>query len=161
MRARFLILLALLGCDAASTIGGTSGGLPGGSGSGGGFSAQYILSSVDPDPFVPATGFTQKSVIGRCVDIKSTGSLVQEILYTQDVPAALTKEIDSWAYVISGTDIIVTDPTGFGSGPVTQRIGSTTGSQISITRRLWNNGLPVIRTLNFSKVNGLTPACGS
>ena len=161
MRARWPVLLALVGCEVAS-VNGTSVGTSSGSGPGSteSFSAQYILSSVEPNPFVPATGFTQKSVIGRCVEIKPGGTLTQEILYTQDTPAALTSETDSWSYSISNGDIFVTDPAGFGSGPVTQRIGSTTGGQISITRTLRNNGLPVIRTLNFSKVSQLTPRCG-
>jgi hypothetical protein len=164
MRARWFVLFGLAGCEVASVNGttvGTSAGAGSPSGSNQSFSAEYILSSVQPGPFVPATGFTQKSVIGRCVEIKTNGTLFQEILYSQDAPAALTRETDSWSYTISGTDIFVTDPSGFGAGAVTQRIGSTTGSQISITRTLRNNGLPVIRTLNFSKVGKLTPRCGS
>ena len=161
MNARWAVLLAVVGCDISSVNGTTVGASPGsGSGSNQSFSAEYILSSVQPDPFVPATGFTQKSVIGRCVEIKANGTLFQEILYSQDSPAALTRETDNWSYAISGGDIFVTDPAGFGAGPVTQRIGSTTGAQISITQTLRNNGLPVIRTLNFSKVSQLTPPCG-
>lgn len=161
MRARWLLLLLLPACE-VSSVSGTTAGIRGGSGTGSSqpFSAVYILNSVQPDPFVPATGFTQKSVIGRCVELKTNGTLFQEILYSQDAPAALTRETDSWSYTISGTDIYVTDPVGFGSGPVTQRIGSTSGSQISITRTLRNNGLPVVRTLNFSRVTQLTPGCG-
>jgi hypothetical protein len=155
-----LILLAVAGCDTSAvegTLATTSPGTPNPSG----FSAQYILSSVQPDPFVPAPGLTQKSVIGRCVEIKSNGTLVQDILYSQDNPAALTRETDSWTYTVSGSDILARDPVGIGSGPTVQRIGTTAGAQISITRVLRNNGAPVIRTLNFSKVTSVTPPCGS
>jgi len=86
---------------------------------------------------------------------------VQDILYSQDNPAALTRETDTWTYTISGTDILARDPVGLGSGPMVSRIGSTAGGQISITRVLRNNGAAVVRTLNFSKVAALTPACGS
>lgn len=159
-RLPFLFLLpATLACDTSSlegTLARGSAGNPGATG----FSAQYILASVQPVPFVPAPGLTQKSVIGRCVEIKNNGTLVQDILYSQDNPALLLRETDSWTYTLSGTDILARDPVGIGSGPTVQRIGSTAGSQISITRVLLNNGAPVIRTLNFSKVAQVTPPCG-
>lgn len=86
--------------------------------------------------------------------------LVQDILYSQNAPVALSRETDTWSYTLSGTDIIVKDPIGVGSGPESKRIGSTADIQISITRLLRNNGLPVIRTLTFSKVTQLDPRCG-
>jgi hypothetical protein len=154
-----LVLLTLFACD-TSAVAGTA--VPGSNGSSGAqnFSAQYILASVQPDPFVPAVGLTQKSVIGRCVEIKTNGTLVQDILYSQDSPAALTRETDTWTYTLSGTDIRANDPVGVGFGPTVQRIGSTTDTQITIIRTLRNNGLPAIRTLIFSKVAELNPRCG-
>ena len=157
---RVLLLLAVLGCGTSAVDGTIATGSPG-TPNVTGFSAQYILASVQPDPFVPALGLTQKSVIGRCVEIKANGTLVQDILYSQDNPAALTRETDSWSYKLSGSAILATDPVGIGSGPTVQQIGSTTGAQITITRMLRNNGLPVIRTLVFSKVAQVTPQCGS
>lgn len=154
-----LILLVLIACD-TSAIAGTAVPASSGSPSAQNFSAQYILASVQPDPFVPAPGLTQKSVIGRCVEIKTNGTLVQDILYSQDSPAALTRETDTWTYTLSGTDIRANDPVGVGFGPTVQRIGSTTDSQITITRTLRNNGAPAIRTLIFSKVAQLNPRCG-
>ncbi len=121
-------------------------------------SAQYILASVQPTPFVPATGFAQKSVIGLCVDIKPNGTMVQSILYTQDNPALLTRETDTWTYTLSGSDILTRGPLA-GAGSVTQRIGSTTDAQVTITRILRNNGSAIVRTLIFSKVTQLSTPC--
>lgn len=158
-REAWLILVTILGCD-ASSIDGTLATGSTGSTNAQGFSAQYILASVQPDPFVPALGFAQKSVIGRCVEIKADGTLVQDILYSQDPPAALTRETDTWSYTLSGTDIVVKDPVGVGAGPAVERIGSTADPQITITRMLRNNGIPVIRSLTFSKITQLNPRCG-
>ena len=160
-RARFAcVLIGAFACD-VSAVAGTAGTLPPSGGSPQNFSAQYILSSVQPDPFVPATGFTLRSVIGRCVEIKSDGTVVQDVLYSQDSPAALLREVDNWTYTLSGTDIMVNNPIGFGSGPVVQRVGSTNGTVISITRVLRNSGLAVIKTLIFSRVSQVDPRCGS
>jgi hypothetical protein len=156
---RSLLLLAIFACD-TSAIDGTIGGGTNGSPTAQNFSAQYILASVAPDPFVPAAGLTQKSVIGRCIEIKTNGTLVQDIIYSQDSPAALIHETDTWNYTLSGTSILADDPVGIGLGPAVQRIGATTDAQITITRTLRNNGVPVIRTLTFSKVTQLSPACG-
>lgn len=160
MRLRWLALLPILGCEVSAVSGVAGSGTSPGAGVTG-FSAEYILASVQPDVFVPAAGLTQRSVIGRCVEIKASGTLTMEILYSQDSPAALIRETDSWPYVLSGSDILARDPVGTGSGPVTQRIGSTTATQITITRVLRNNGVPVIRTLNFSKISSLDPRCGN
>jgi hypothetical protein len=161
--AGFLLLIALAACDTSAVEGTLASGTPGTAGSPSvtGFSGQYILASVQPDPFVPAPGLTQRSVIGRCVEIKPDGTLVQEILYSQDSPAALIKEIDTWTYSLSGSVILARDPVGLGSGPVVTNIGSTGDAQIVITRILQNSGAPVIRTLFFSKVSQLTPRCGA
>jgi hypothetical protein len=155
----FLFPLALLACE-TSAIAGTIAGGTNGSATAQNFSGQYILASVAPDAFVPASGLTQKSVIGRCVEIKTNGTLVQDIIYTQDTPAALIHETDTWTYTLSGTSILANDPVGTGLGPAVQLIGATTDAQITITRTLRNNGLPVIRTLTFSKVTQLSPPCG-
>lgn len=153
------LLAAALSCTGSSseTLLGTS---STGTSNPQGFSALYILASVQPNPFVPAQGFAEKSVIGRCVEIKRDGTLVQEILYSQDFPVSLTRETDAWSYTLSGTDILARDPAGFGSGPEVRRIGSTAEAQIIITRVLRNNGLPVVRTLIFSKVASLSSRCG-
>lgn len=157
---RWLFVATMIGCDISAIQGTIPTSSPGTTGAQG-FSAQYILTSVQPDPFVPAPGFTQRSVIGRCVEIKADGTLVQDILYSQDAPAALLREIDSWTYTLSGTDILARDPVGVGSGALVERIGSTGGTQISITRVVRNSGIPALRTLTFSKVSQLTPRCGS
>lgn len=157
---RVLICWMILGCDASPLAGTYGAGSPGTSNPTN-FGAEYILAFVEPDAFVPAAGFVQKSVIGRCVEIKPDGTLLQEILYSQNAPAALTREVDTWSYSILGSDIVAKDPVGTGSGPVSRRIGSTTGTQIVITRVLRNNGNPVIRTLTFSRINPLSPRCGS
>jgi hypothetical protein len=152
-------------CDDAGTIIGTAG--TGGSGGSGGtsptqqgFQAQYILSSVFPTPFVPAAGITQKSVIGQCVDIRTNGTMVQSVLYTQDNPALIMRETDTWTYTLSGTNIVTSDPLA-GAGATAQAIGTTSSSQISVTRVLRNGGAPVVRTLVFSKVSQLSTPCGS
>lgn len=123
------------------------------------FSAQYILASVAPTPFVPAAGIAQKSVIGQCVDIKSDGTMVQSILYTQDSPAQITRETDTWTYTLAGGNIVTQDPLAT-SGSAPMIIGATTDNQIVITRLLRNNGLPVIRTLTFTKLVQGGPICG-
>jgi hypothetical protein len=124
------------------------------------FSAQYILASVAPTPFVPASGIAQKSVIGQCVDIKSDGTMVQSILYTQDTPAQISRETDTWTYTLSGSNIVTQDPLSTAGSPSTI-IGATTDNQIVITRLLRNDGLSVTRTLTFSKLAQGGPACGS
>jgi hypothetical protein len=124
------------------------------------FAAQYILASVAPTPFVPAVGIAQKSVIGQCVDIKSDGTMVQSILYTQDSPAQITRETDTWRYTLSGANIVTQDPLSPAGSP-SMIIGATTDNQIVITRLLRNDGLPVTRTLTFSKLPQGGPICGS
>ncbi|MBA3646491.1 MAG: hypothetical protein H0W63_09965 [Gemmatimonadaceae bacterium] len=156
----FLFVLALCACG-DSTLAGVSGSTTApGSSPAQPVSAQYILASVQPTPFVPAGGFVQKSVIGQCVDLKPTGTLVQSILYTQDNPALLTRETDTWTYTLSGLDILTRDPLA-GAGAATQRIGSTADAQITITRVFRNNGSAIVRTLIFSKVTQLSTPCGS
>ncbi len=146
-----------VGLDGTSGTGGTGGSTP----TTQGFSAQYILASVSPTPFVPgSTAFAQKSVIGQCVDIRSSGTMLQSILYTQDNPAQITRETDSWVYTLSGSDILTVDPLA-GAGATTQRIGGTGDAQIAITRVLRNDGLAVVRTLVFSRVSQLSTPCGT
>ncbi len=133
---------SLLGIGGTDGTGGT-GGLGGSTPTAQGFSAQYILASVSPTPFVPgSSAFAQKSVIGQCVDIRSNGTMLQSILYTQDSPAQITRETDSWIYTLSGT-------------------GIPGDSQIAITRVLRNDGIPVVRTLFFSRVSQLSRPCGT
>jgi hypothetical protein len=125
-----------------------------------GFSAQYILASVAPSPFVPAAGIAQKSVIGQCVDIKSDGTMVQSILYTQDSPAQLTRETDTWTYTLSGSNIVTQDPLSTAGSP-SFIIGATTDNQIVVTRILRNDGLAVVRTLTFTKLAQGGAVCGT
>ena len=114
--ARFPVLAALLcGCGNNPLFGilGPSGGGNGAASSTPstiGFTAVYILASVSPTPFVPAAGIAQKSVIGQCVDIRGDGTMIQSIVYTQDNPAQITRETDTWTYTLSASNIVTKDP---------------------------------------------------
>jgi hypothetical protein len=114
---------------------------------------------VQPTPGVPTAGQGGKNVQQGCMEVRTDGTLIQAVVYLNDATFALSIETETWSYHLVGGEIVVTDPQGLFLGVTS--IGSTGDSQISTNRTLQNAGMPVARTLIFTKVGGLGSVCGS